>query len=483
MLLTKEIELKIKQPNINYYLNLGYDVKYNDIIKIHPDNLPPYSRELIDVKCDVCGNTKKLKYFVYFKNVNKHGIYTCSQKCCQIKVNKTNKEKYGCDRPIQNKHIREKLEKTNIIKYGYSVCSRNEEIIDKIKDKYIKRLLKKYDYLNINYIKEHKANFKCEKGHDFDIDFALLGNRLKYGVTICPICNPVSSYNISDREKSLRLFVNENYDGLIINNVNDIIPPYEIDIYIPDLKIGFEFNGLYWHNELNKVNNYHQLKTDLCKDKGIHLIHVYEDDWIYKQEIVKSRILNLLNRTPNKIYARLCKIEEIKNKDLINIFLNKNHIQGFVASKIKLGLFYKNELVSLMLFGDFRKSLGQKTLKHSYEMLRFCNKLNTNVVGGASRLFKYFVDHYNPKEITSYADRSWSNGELYEKLGFKLDHKTQPNYFYIVDGIRKHRFGFRKDKLIKNGADPDKTEHQIMIENNIYRIYDSGHLKYKISLC
>jgi hypothetical protein len=163
---------------------------------------------------------------------------------------------------------------------------------------------------------------------------------------------------------------------------------------------------------------------------------------------------------------------------MFKLFLNTNHIQGSVNSKIKLGLFYKDELVSLMSFGSLRKSMGQKSTEGYYEMLRFCNKLNTIVIGGASRLFNYFIKKYNPIKVISYADRSWSNGNLYEKLGFQLEHKTKPNYYYVIDDMRKYRFGFRKDVLIKNGADPTKTEHQIMLEKNIYRIYDSGNLKY-----
>ena len=111
-------------------------------------------------------------------------------------------------------------------------------------------------------------------------------------------------------------------------------------------------------------------------------------------------------------------------------------------------------------------------------MLRFCNKLSTNVVGGASRIFKYFINNYKPNEVISYADRSWSIGNLYEKLGFNLVSNTQPNYYYIVDGVRRYRFNFRKDKLVREGFDSNKTEHEIMLERKIFRIYDSGSLKY-----
>ena len=131
-----------------------------------------------------------------------------------------------------------------------------------------------------------------------------------------------------------------------------------------------------------------------------------------------------------------------------------------------------------MSFGKQRKNLGSKSKKNVYELLRFCNKLNTNVIGGASKLFKYFIKNYKPIEIITYADRSFSKGDLYYKLGFNFVHKTKPNYYYILNKTRKNRFNFRKDVLIKEGYDPKKTEHKIMLERKIYRIYDSGQLKF-----
>jgi len=209
------------------------------------------------------------------------------------------------------------------------------------------------------------------------------------------------------------------------------------------------------------------------------LIHIYEDDWLYKQDIVKSMILNKLGKSTNKIYARKTEVRELTDNRFIREFLNKNHLQGFIGGKVKLGLFFDNELVSLMTFGKRRVAMGKKiSNKGEYELLRFCSKLNTNVVGGANKLFKFFVRNYQPKEITTYADRSWSNGNLYKQLGFEYQGKTNPNYHYIIDGIRHYRFNFRKDKLIKDGYSKDKTEHQIMINRKIYRIYDSGNLKF-----
>jgi hypothetical protein len=133
-----------------------------------------------------------------------------------------------------------------------------------------------------------------------------------------------------------------------------------------------------------------------------------------------------------------------------------------------------------MTFGDLRKSLGKKSRVGSYELLRFCNKLNTTVIGGSSKLFRYFLKNYNPQEVISYSDYSRSIGNMYNQLGFTLSHRSDPNYYYIIDGIRSHRFNFRKDKLVKEGFDPSLTEIEIMHQRGLYRIFDCGAQKWVI---
>jgi len=398
-------------------------------------------------------------------------------------IEKTNIKKYGCKRPIQNKLIHDKLENTNLKKYGNIISSKNKDVIEKNKNKQINNLLKKYNFLNIKKIEKGNCQIECDKNHIFNINFSLLNLRLKYKTIVCTECNTISSSK-SGLEVQFKDFIFSNYTDSIFYNSRSIISPLELDIYIPELKIAFEFNGIWWHNEINKENNYHLNKTELCEQQGIQLMHIFEDDWLYKQEIFKSMILNKLNKSSIKIFARKTEIKEITDNKLVREFLDQNHIQGFVGSKLKIGLFYENELVSLMTFGNRRIAMGKKsTNEGEFELLRFCNKLNTNVIGGASKLFKYFIKNYNPTEITTYADRSFSQGKLYKTLGFEYIGKTQPNYYYIIDNIRYHRFNFRKDILIKQGFDSNKTEHEIMLERKIFRIYDSGNLKFNFKLC
>jgi len=454
-------------------------------------------------------------------NLKKYGVEHSSQlNIYKEKQKETNLKKYGKLSPLLNCKIKEKTKETNLRKFGFIHQNKNEKIKDKIKktknikyddetfnnrNKAILTNLKKYgvknpsmnnkiknkilkskeitlknsdkNILTVSFINK-KITMICKNNHIFNIDISLYKNRKRINTEICTICNPLNSTK-SGMEIQLIDFIKENYIGNILKNKRNIINPLELDIYIPELKLAFEFNGLYWHNEEHKPNNYHLNKTEECEKQEIHLIHIYEDDWIYKQDIVKSMILNKLNLTPNKIGARKTKVKEITDNKLIREFLETNHLQGFVGSKIKLGLFIENELVSLMTFGKRRVAMGKKyTNEGEWELLRFCNKLNTNVIGGASKLFKYFMKNYKPKEIVTYADRSHSNGGLYEQLGFNFIGKTKPNYYYIIDGIRHHRFNYRKDKLIKEGFNFNKTEHEIMIERNIFRIYDSGNLKY-----
>ena len=325
----------------------------------------------------------------------------------------------------------------------------------------------RYQYNKSVYVgNKDKISIYC-KNHGY---FSQIVNNHLRGAG-CPKCN---RFNI--KESSLYEFIRQNYKGDIKLSDRTILNGKELDIYIPDLNLSFEFNGLYWHSELYKDKKYHIDKTNGCLKNGINLIHIWEDDWDNKNDIAKSIILNKLGNS-ERIFARRCYIKTVNSEDS-RLFLNSNHIQGFVGSKIRLGLYYNDELVSLMTFGSLRKSLGQKSINNVYELLRFCNKKNTSVVGGASRLFKYFLSKNEVDSVVSYSDSSRGFGNLYKELGFKFIHDSVPNYYYIIEGVRKHRFNFRKDKLVKEGSDPNKTEIEIMSDRGIYRIFDCGSKKW-----
>jgi len=428
------------------------------------------SNHLNGQRCSACVGNRKISKLSIIENAKKIHDDKYDYSLVEYKDMFTN-IKIIC--PIHG--IFEQLPMNHIHHHGgCKFCSNNVKYTN---DQFIEKARKihgdKYDYSLVDY-KNRSGNIIiiCKEHGEFN---QIASSHIRGEG--CPKC---SMSGTSYKEKELLNFIEENYNGEIIENSRSIISPLELDIYLPDLKLAFEFNGLYWHNELYVDKNYHLNKTKLCEENGIHLVHIYEDDWLFKNEIVKSRILNLLGKTERKIFGRKCEIKEVPFGDSKE-FLIKNHIQGNVNSKIRLGLYYKEELVSLMTFGNLRKNLGSSSKDNSYELLRFCNKINTNVIGGANKLYKYFRNKYKPKEILSYADRSWTmnnDKSLYNKLGFDFVGETAPNYYYIRDGERKNRFGFRKDILVKEGFDPSKTERNIMFERGIYRIYDCGSLKY-----
>lgn len=328
----------------------------------------------------------------------------------------------------------------------------------------------KYNYSKSEYKGKHNdITIHCPKHGDVTVTPHY---HLVYGG--CKKCKNSKS-NI---EIELKNFIEGSQTHRIKPNDRTILNGKELDINIPEYGLAIEFNGLYWHNELFVDKNYHLNKTRECEKQGVQLIHIFEDEWVYKPEIVKSVLLNKLNLTPNKIYGRNCEIKEITTREARE-FCENNHLQGYVGGSIKLGLFHNDELVSVMTFGKLRKALNSKGNNDEYEMLRFCNKLYTNVIGGANKLFKYFIKNYEPYTIISYADKRYSEGKLYKNLGFEYIHDSRPNYFYITGyKKREHRFNYRKDKLIKGGFDSDKSEHEIMLEREIYRIYDCGNQKW-----
>jgi len=407
-------------------------------------------------------------------------------------------EKYGTDNVFKNEEIKKKISDSNIKKYGNKVSILNTQIKEKSKktliDKYgvdsysktdsFKLMMKnyndekykqslddsEYEIIHRNRYINTLKHIKC--GETFDIQTQLIRKRNNSKSEICLVCNP---FQPSYKESELFTWISEIHPN-VIHHFR--IKKYEIDIYLPDLKIGFEYNGLYWHSELNKEKNYHQEKTKYFKENGIQIYHIWEDDWKYKQDIVKSIILNKISKTPNRIGARKCKVVEVSDK-ISKDFLNKNHLQGFCVSKYRLGLVYEGNIVSLITLGKKRNG---KSSNKEFELLRFVSLINHNIVGGFSKLISHFIKKYKPNRIVTYSDTSISNGDLYTKAGFTYIYSTKPNYWYFLKDRRFNRFSFRKSNLIKEGFDIKKTEKEIMFERGYNRIYDCGSNFYEINL-
>lgn len=268
-----------------------------------------------------------------------------------------------------------------------------------------------------------------ECGHVWDVkarQFYSTGSR-------CPLC----AKKVSNAEKELYSFVSNTYDGEIQNNVRNIIPPYELDIYIPDKNVAIEFNGTYWHSSLYKDADYHYNKSSACEEKGIRLIHIWEYEWINERQrpILENIIKSALGVIEEKIPARKCNVV-IKESSEMREFFDKNNIQGFRPGKFAICLEYNNEIVMSYMMGSAFFGKG----KYEWEVIRGATKLGTTVVGGASKLWKYFIDNYEPKSCVYYIDYNYFNGNSVEKLGLKYV-SSQSSYknYWVEYNVIKNR--------------------------------------------
>ena len=395
------------------------------------------------------------------------------------KSKKTLLEKYGVEHPLKSSLIKESIKKKNIERYGVDNYTKTDVYKNLMFDKYHSCNIKTNLNSDPNYIKyiglgEYELSCDCGESHNYITNSHLYHSRKRLGNKQCVSCFPITNSQ-SSKEKNLLEWIKTIYSGEVISGYRDGL---EIDIYLPEMKIGFEFNGLYWHCEIFKTKNYHLDKLNYFKERDIKIINIWEDDWDLKNNIVKSQIKNWLGKTNTRIWARKCEVKIVDDLKTIRSFLNESHIQGYVSSSLKIGLFYENEMVSLMTFDHFE---GRRKMKdNEWNLSRFCNKVGFNVIGGASKLLSYFKKIKEPNRIISFADKSWSTGELYYKLDFYLKSTSYPNYSYFIDKKRVNKQRYKKSKLIKMGFDEKKSESKIMEDDfGSYKIFDCGQLKFE----
>lgn len=327
-----------------------------------------------------------------------------------------------------------------------------------------------YDYSKSLYIDSYTPiRITCPKHGEF---LQTPKDHLRTRAAGCPSC----SRKISDEELELSDYINDLLSGTDINvitNSKKIIPPLELDIYIPTFNIAFEYCGLYWHTEkFGKDAKYHANKYTRCKDAGIQLITIFSDEWKDRRQQVENKIRNLLHMsTDTVIYARNTTVKEVPSSEKKK-FLDDNHIQGNGQSSINIGLYNADKLIAVAAFNV----QGNKTYLNRYAT-------SARVVGGSSKLIKYFERNYEFTELISFADLRWSDGNLYEQTGWKLESIIPPDYSYVCKSstVRRHKFNYRRSRMQKDPNiifDPSKTEYQNCLINNIYRIWDCGKLRY-----
>jgi hypothetical protein len=341
-----------------------------------------------------------------------------------------------------------------------SILSQTEQFIDKASQVHNS----KYDYTKVNYSGgQSKVTIICPTHGEFcqRPSVHMFGNG-------CPSCG----VTISAGEQELTDYITS-LDVVTEQSNRTLIPPYELDVMLPDHNIAIEYCGLRWHSEqLGRDRHYHKRKMDLCAKQNIQILTIYEYEWQQRQEQVKRKIAHMLNKsTEPTIYARKCSIIALSGSQKRKFF-DDNHIQGDGPGSITVGLMYNNVIVAAMCF------IKQKTQHYLNRYATSCK-----VPGGFSKLLKHFQQTYNWTTLTSFADLRWSTGQLYKTTSWTLDCIIPPDYSYSADGrSRSHKFNYRRKNLPRLLTDfnPSLSERENCDNNGIYRIWDCGKLRYVI---
>jgi len=485
--------------------------------------------------CPVCSNRIKLTGVIYKNTCSRICAEQLKKQTGQKakemeKAKQTNIKKYGETSPAKTRQFQEKRLKTMINKYGDVISPKHKEILELSKSKaYLTRknnLLENHGVENISSLIETKENRKNTylikygvehyhqsseykekiKNRKIDkietlnsdiivISFDNITNYKTMGITYtCKKCLiqetiPMVTFNYrsinfntpcsncgnfnkpwSNGEKELLSNIREFYKGEIITN-KKIIPPYTLDMFIPEFNLAIEYNGLFWHSERGggKSPNYHKIKTDLCRSKNIRLLHIFENEYKNSKEIILEKIKNIVGLSDKGVGARKIIIKEISSIDG-NIFLNKFHIQGGVPGSKFLGGFNNDQLISVLAY---------KKVSNILDITRYANDFKI-YPGLFSKFLSYINKSIEYDRIITFADLRYSYGNLYQKTGFDIEYEINSGYYYTDYINFYHKFNFRKENIRKkfNIDISNRTEKELMEELGFDRIWDAGKIKF-----
>lgn len=444
----------------------------------------------LQCKCMSCGKTFHISYSDYQDILSKIkktegsniGKY-CSRECfgkdystrydaVLEKRNDTILNNYGSKEAFYETH-KSKRETTLLERYGTTVVAHIPNISTQKKftrreshyGDLVAQLFRKNIVIDTSYdkfIKEETVQYRCLKcGHTWESDTT--DQHYIY-------CSECYKQPYSNKEKELVDYVRSIYDGTIIENDRKILNGKELDLYLPDLNLAIEFNGNYWHSDAIVSSTKHLEKTLGCKEKGIRLIHIFEYEWDTMQDKLKNFLKQCMGLFDHRVYARQCEVREI-TYSVYRDFLEQYHLQGAVNSPTRYGLFYDNELVSVIGIGQSRFT------KNDLELHRFCVKAGWQIVGGFGKLLSA-VQHLG--DIVSYIDYSKFDGKGYFATGFEEVEQTKPNFVWFKGTTILKRYATQKHKLpelLGEEFNPNETEVENMTRMGFMRIYDCGNLK------
>jgi hypothetical protein len=416
-------------------------------------------------RCPTCG-----KLLVYYKS----GGYRdyCSNKC---RSNNINYKKNRIGTGFQSQKVQNKIKKVMKQKYGVINAGQIPQVKEKIKEKLLKtnqewrnsettitNTIKRITNMGFKVLDIHQKNnetyyqLHCPK-HNYNWEWSRVEKSYQ---TEYPICKHCHNEKRSLQEDELINFIKSIYNGLILENDRIVIKPKELDIYLPELKLAIEFNGLYWHGyHSNTLMSLYDLRKKveekrlLCQQLGIRLINIDECDWTQNKEVIKRFLIDQI--VPRqRIFARNCVIKSINTKEAQD-FCNYYHVNGYRGGSTKLGLYYKNELLIVAIFAKY---------KSNYECVRLCYKTGFDVIGGWAKIQKHFG-----KKFLHYVNLKYFQGENRTGIGFR---------FITKSGKVLHRNALQKKtglyRYCKN-VDTKLSDFNNCIANKMIAIFDCGN--------
>lgn len=400
------------------------------------------------------------------------------------KRSETFKERYGETSIFRVNEFKERLREIHMERRGVPNPGMDPEIIKKIADTHSERYGKHYKQRHIppeSLQKLEDVEWLRHQHHTERKTFEEIGEEL--GVVHSTVAQRMQHIGIEGKRFSrsrserelvayLKSIIPE--DSITIND-RTCIPPYELDIVIPNKNVAVEMNGLYWHSESQEPNhNYHKNKFELCRSANIRLVQIWGSEWSSKQNTVKAKLAVILGHT-KQINVRRTKLVRV-GATAERTFLDRNHIHGYAPSTIAYGLVCQGKLVSLM---TFKQSNSEKDTNH--KILRLCTRRNVLVSDGAATLFKHFTNK-NAGRILARCDLRWETGSTYEELGFTLSHISGPKPWYFNNPRELHpQSKFNKSLLhdTLHTFDPEITMYQNMLANGWDRVWDCGNAVYQ----
>jgi len=457
------LEKYIENGTVKKWKKLKQD---KDAIEIINENCPDLTKPIAerfyltyhkksktDVLCE-CGNETK------FLSFNAGYRKYCSMKCANASESRSAniksafEKKYG-GHPAKTEKVKLKTQKTNLKKYGTKHFTKSEQYKSKRKSN-----RKFVDILDKDYLKTQRdLNVPTTVlATEFDCTDSTIERYLKeYG-----IYESLGAPRNSFGQREVEEFLNSITDEKVISNTRKIISPLELDLYIPSLKIAIEYNGSHWHHDGVLDKNYHLNKWQMCKNQGIELISILDLDWYSNGNKIRNFIANKVANKAKQIGARKCVFKEI-SKDDAKLFCDLYHIDSYANCTNSLGLFYENELVSVLTYGKSRFN------ENATEVIRYCTKNDIRVMGGYSKLISKIdsktVVSYHSNDLGISSSKFWTTMEL-----------GKPSYRYIKGNKILSRYQAQKKNLhrIISNFNNSLTEYENMTNNGWKRVWNSG---------